>query len=157
MHVYFLLLLVIENVIAPPSSGQKRSRLKRDFRVGQKRCQPRFSEISTLYLGTNSQDNQNNFDEFLEIDFPEEQCAGIRRPSLMPYFIMVFDTRPKSRELTGSLLYSSLHQRTLQPNSLYFVMGNQSEQNVLWLYQWSTAKKARRILLRTIRTYRKRR
>ncbi|KAK6737624.1 hypothetical protein RB195_019998 [Necator americanus] len=107
MHPIFLSLLLIENVIAPPSSdnGQKRrSRLKRDFRVGQKRCQPRFSEISTLYLGTNSQDNQNDFDEFLEIDFPKEQCAGTRRPSLMPYLIMVFDTKPKSRELTGSLL-----------------------------------------------------
>ncbi|EYC34842.1 hypothetical protein Y032_1353g3844 [Ancylostoma ceylanicum] len=126
LSLYHLSLFLIAHFVL---EGDARIRRKRDFRVGQKRCQPRFSEISTLYLGTDAQRNNNEYDEFLEIEFPREHCGTVKRPSLMPYVIIAVDTKPKYVAAKGSLLYASLHQRTLKPDTLIFVMDNQTDRS----------------------------
>ncbi|VDK45393.1 unnamed protein product [Cylicostephanus goldi] len=97
------------------------------FSVGKKLCKPRFSEISTLYLGIDAQDNRNEFDEFLELDFPPRQCQNVKSLVISKYTVIVLDTRPSSAALLGSLFYGKLHQNKMRTNSRHFVIGNRSE------------------------------
>ncbi|EYC35006.1 hypothetical protein Y032_1194g3744 [Ancylostoma ceylanicum] len=94
--------------------------------IGQQVCQPFFSEISTLYLGTNKQGTVETFDEFLEIGYSPEVCKDHRHAKLHDYNIAVIDTRPRSSTAAASLLYASLYHRKMPKDKWFFVVGRKS-------------------------------
>ncbi|VDK57468.1 unnamed protein product, partial [Cylicostephanus goldi] len=125
---YALLLTVAISMPQSPNTPSSTSAPKKTkFSVGKRLCKPRFSEISTLYVGVNAQDNLNEFDEFIEIDFPQKECEKVRRLVIHQYTIIVIDTRPIYSTSAGPLFLCRLHSSAMKTGEFYFVIGNQSD------------------------------
>ncbi|CAJ0591319.1 unnamed protein product [Cylicocyclus nassatus] len=89
-------------------------------------CKPYFSEISTLYLGTNSQDHDDELDEFVEIAFPREHCKD-KEMSIHKFNLMIIDTRPRTSERPALLFFASLYHKRMRKDTSFFVIGNQTD------------------------------